>query len=92
MMSGPERWAGDHFGTAAWRSTAKQDYFECARQLGEFALAKFFDSGPLPRASVKSEHYETVTGADTLALALVELHLEILHITAVRYPPNTIDR
>jgi len=77
---------------AAWRSTAKQDYFECARQLGEFALAKFFNSGPLPRASAKSEHYETVTGADTLALALVELHLEILHITAVRYPPNTIDR
>ncbi|HEX5175571.1 MAG TPA: hypothetical protein VFV83_01005, partial [Chthoniobacteraceae bacterium] len=55
---------------AAWRSTAKPIYFECARQLGEFALAKFFDSGPLPRASLKSEHYETVTGADTLALAL----------------------
>jgi hypothetical protein len=77
---------------AAWRSTAKQIYFDCARQLGEFALSKFFDSGPLPRASLKSEHYETVTGADTLALALVELHLEVLHITAVRYPPNTIDR
>jgi hypothetical protein len=77
---------------AAWRSTAKQIYFDRARTLGEFALEKFFDGGPLPRASLKCDHYETITGADTLALALVELHLEILHITAVRYPPNTIDR
>jgi hypothetical protein len=77
---------------AAWRSTAKPVYFERARRFGEFALEKFFDNGPLPRASLQSDHYESATGADTLALALVELHLEILHITAVRYPPNTIDR
>jgi hypothetical protein len=77
---------------AAWRSTADPVYFNRAREFGEFALQKFFDSGPLPRASLKSEQYESVTGVDTLALALVELHLEILHITAVRYPPNTIDR
>ena len=77
---------------AAWRSTSKQIYFDRARTLGNFALEKFFDQGPLPRASLQSDHYETITGADTLALALVELHLEILHITAVRYPPNTIDR
>ena len=42
--------------------------------------------------AVARQHYETITGADTLALALVELHLSILHITAVRCPPNTIDR
>lgn len=77
---------------AAWRSTAKQVYLDRARALGDFALEKFFDQGPLPRASLSCDHYETITGADTLALALVELHLEILHITAVRYPPNTIDR
>jgi len=77
---------------AAWRSTARQVYFDRARMLGEFALEKFFDQGPLPRAGLQCDHYETITGADTLALALVELHLEILHITAVRYPPNTIDR
>ena len=46
----------------------------------------------LPRASLKTDHYETITGADTLALALVELHLHILHITAVHCPANTIDR
>jgi hypothetical protein len=55
-------------------------------------LKHFFDKGPLPRASLKSNHYEAITGADTLALGLVELHLHILAITAVRYPSNTIDR
>ena len=77
---------------AAWRSTAKQHYLDRARTLGDFAVEKFFDQGPLPRASLQCDHYEAITGAGTLALALVELHLEILHITAVRYPPNTLDR
>ena len=77
---------------AAWRSTARPVYLDRARLFGNLALEKFFDKSPLPRASLKSNHYETITGTDTLALALVELHLHILHITAVRYPPNTIDR
>jgi hypothetical protein len=77
---------------AAWRSTAQQVYLDRARALADFAVQKFFDQGPLPRASLKSHHYETITGADTLALGLVELHLHILAITAVRWPPNTIDR
>ena len=92
-----DAWAGT-FGqaislqVAAWRSTAKQEYLDRARALADFAVQKFFDQGPLPRASLKSHHYETITGADTLALGLVELHLHILAITAVRCPPNTIDR
>jgi hypothetical protein len=77
---------------AAWRSTSRPVYLDRARLFGNLALEKFFDKSPVPRASLKSNHYETITGADTLALALVELHLHILHITAVRYPPNTIDR
>jgi hypothetical protein len=77
---------------AAWRSTARPAYFNRARELGDFALANFFGENLLPRASLKSEHYETITGADTLVLALLELHLEVLHITAVRCPPNTLDR
>jgi hypothetical protein len=77
---------------AAWRSTANQVYLDRARALADFAVKHFFDQGPLPRASLKSNHYEAITGADTLALGLVELHLHILAITAVRYPPNTIDR
>ena len=77
---------------AAWRSTSKQEYLDRARALADFAVEKFFDQEALPRASLKSQHYESITGADTLALGLVELHLHILAITAVRYPPNTIDR
>lgn len=77
---------------AAWRSTAQQRYLDRARELADFALKHIFDQGPLPRASLKSNHYEAITGADTLALGLVELHLHILGITAVRCPPNTIDR
>ncbi len=77
---------------AAYRATAQEKYHKRAFKLGEIALEKFFDDSPLPRASLKSEHYESTTGADTLALALAELHLSTLHITAVRTPVNTIDR
>jgi hypothetical protein len=77
---------------AAWRHTADIKYFERARKLADFAIDRFLDKSPLPRASLKSEHYESITGADTLMLALLELHLNVLHITAVRCPPNTIDR
>jgi hypothetical protein len=76
---------------AAWRSTAQQKYLDRARYFGDWALKRFFDA-PLPRASTKSNHYEALSGTDTLALALVELHLNILGITAVRCPANTIDR
>jgi len=56
------------------------------------AIELFFQDNPLPRASLKTGHYESITGADTLALALVEVHLASLQITAVRAPDNTIDR
>lgn len=77
---------------AAWRHTAKPIYLEQARKFGDWAIEKFFGTNALPRASLKREHYESGTGADTLALGLAELHLQVLHITAVRCPPNTIDR
>jgi hypothetical protein len=77
---------------AAWRHSANHIYMERARTLGDWAVQKFWGTNPLPRASLKTYHYEAITGADTLALALLELHLNILHITAVRCPPNTIDR
>jgi hypothetical protein len=77
---------------AAWRSTARQEYLDRARALADFAVKNFFDQGPLPRASLRNSDYEAITGAGTLALGMVELHLHILAITAVRYPPNTMDR
>jgi len=77
---------------SAWRHTARPVHLEDARRLAAIAVEKFWGTSTLPRASLKSEHYESITGADTLALALVELHLNILAITAVRSPANTIDR
>ena len=77
---------------AAYRATSREKYYKRAFKLGEIAIEKFFGDSPLPRASLKSEHYESITGADTLALALAELHLSVLHITAVRTPVNTLDR
>jgi len=77
---------------AAWRSTARPVHLDHARKLADYGLKTFWAGGDLPRASSRTNHYETITGSDTLALALVELHLSILHITAVRCPANTIDR
>lgn len=67
---------------AAWRHSANADYMERARRIADLAVEKFLGTSPPTRRP----------GMDTLALALVELHLHILHITAVRYPQNTIDR
>jgi hypothetical protein len=69
---------------AAWRSTAKQEYLDSARSFAEMAVKRFWtNDNMIPNIT---------TGADTLVLSLLELHLSILHITAVRCPPNTIDR
>jgi len=67
---------------AAWRHSANPEYFERARKIADLAVEKFLGTNPAARGA----------GMDTLALALVELHLQILHITAVRCPQNTIDR
>jgi len=69
---------------AAWRSTAKQEYFDSARSFADIAVKRFWtNDNPIPTVT---------TGADTLVLSLLELHLSVLHITAVRCPSNTIDR
>jgi hypothetical protein len=77
---------------AAWRSTSRQEHLETATRLADLAVKQLWSDGPLPRAGLKAADYDAACGVDTLALALVELHLSILHITAVRCPPNTIDR
>ena len=77
---------------AAFSATARKEYHDRAFRLGEMAIENFFDNGALPRVSLKRNHYESITGADTLVLALAELHLSTLAITAVRAPVNTIDR
>jgi hypothetical protein len=75
-----------------FRSTGQTKYHHRAYALGEKAIELFWGDKPIPRASTKTSHYETITGCDTLALSLIELHLSNRHITAVRAPANTIDR
>lgn len=77
---------------AAFRITADELYFRRAFELGEIAIARFYGGKLLPRASLRTEHYESTTGANSLLLALVDLHLTTLTITAVRAPVNTLDR
>jgi hypothetical protein len=69
---------------AAWRYSAKDEYLDAARKYADVAVNSLWTGdNPIP----------TVTrGADSLVLSLLEMHLSILHITAVRCPPNTIDR
>jgi len=69
---------------AAWRSTSKQEYLDSARLFATIAGPRFWNTdAALPKVD---------QGADTLVLSSLELHLNILQITAVRFPPNTIDR
>jgi hypothetical protein len=77
---------------AAWRHTARAAYLDRARWFADWGVKQFWGEKLLPRAGTRSDHYEAITGADTLALAMVELHLQILGMTAVRCPSNTIDR
>lgn len=77
---------------AAYRFTHRNGYLNEARRFAQMAVGIFFQDSPLPRASFKTDHYESTTGSDTLALALAELHLSTRTITIVRTPANTIDR
>ncbi len=76
---------------ASWRFTQRPVYLEQARRFGQVAVNIFWQDNALPRASMKTGHYETITGADSLALALLELHCAVSGLTH-RIPSNTIDR
>jgi len=75
-------WAGE-YGAAvflqlmAHRLTGHAKYLGGARRLADEAVQLFFDAdNPLPKASSSCEHYESITSTDTLAYALLALHLE----------------
>ncbi|MHC4573642.1 MAG: hypothetical protein ACYS76_05850 [Planctomycetota bacterium] len=54
--------------------TGETRYLERADYYAERALELFFDgSSALPKATSKHNHYEAVTGSDTLMMALLEL-------------------
>jgi uncharacterized protein YyaL (SSP411 family) len=76
---------------AAHRWTKSPRYLEEALRLAQLAVETFWQDNPLPRASRHTGHYETITGADSLALALLEVHAAA-HQLNVHIPSNTIDR
>jgi hypothetical protein len=70
---------------------AQQVYFDRARELGDVAW-KILRPKRAPAREPEIRPLRNAHRCDTLALALLELHLDVLHITAVRCPSNTIDR
>jgi hypothetical protein len=76
---------------AAYRFTNKPVYLEQAQRLSRLALGLYWQDNPLPRASLKTGHYEAITGSDSLALALLHVHA-LEHPLPVNLPSNTIDR
>jgi hypothetical protein len=76
---------------AAWRFTREEKFLNQGRTFGRMAIEIFWQDNPLPRASMQTGHYETITGADSLALALLDLHAASHGLTNA-IPANTIDR
>lgn len=76
---------------AAYRLTKDSVYLEQACRFARMAVDMFWQDSPLPRASLKTDHYETITGADSLALALLEVHAARNNLD-ITIPSNTIDR
>ena len=76
---------------AAYRWSRREVYLERACALARMAVDVFWQDNPLPRASFKTGHYETITGADSLALSLLEVDA-ITRGLHVKIPSNTIDR
>jgi hypothetical protein len=74
---------------AAHRITAAPDYLQRANHLARQAIPLFWDKGPLPRASSRTTHYETITRADTLARSLLVLYGEMNNH---HLPTSYIDR
>jgi len=76
---------------AAYKLSRQRKYLAQGERLARTAVEIFWQDSPLPRASMQTGHYETITGADSLALALLELHAATHGLTN-RIPANTIDR
>jgi hypothetical protein len=76
---------------AAHEFTGKRRYLEEANRFAQLAVEIFWQDNPLPRASMQTGHYETITGCDSLALALLEVHA-VSNGLKQRIPSNTIDR
>lgn len=76
---------------AGYRLSGDRRYLTWARQLAGDAVQTYWQKNPLPKASVKTDHYESLTGGDSLALALLETAVAETP-AAAQVPSNTIDR
>lgn len=77
---------------AAHETTGDAKFLERARHFAALAKAAYWSDGiPLPKADPKCNHYENVTRADTLALALLKLHV-IENKLPVKIGISDIDR
>jgi len=58
----------------AYELTGQKEYLDRADHFARKAIRLFLDdSSPLPKATSKHDHYEAVTGGDTLMMALLKL-------------------
>jgi len=62
---------------SAFKLTGDGRYLNRACRFADQAVAVFWDDGPLPRASSRTRHYETITRADTLARSLLLLSAQL---------------
>jgi hypothetical protein len=63
---------------AAYRLTGQKKYLQRVQTLCDDALEVFWDDkSPLPKAGSKRNHYEAVSGSDTLLLALLAVYVEL---------------
>lgn len=76
----------------AYRLTKDKTHLLQARRRAEEAISMFWDkSSPLPKSSRLTDHYETITGAETLIYALFSLHV-IENNLPISLPFSDIDR
>jgi hypothetical protein len=74
-----------------YRLSGDRRFLDWARQLATEAVRIYWQDSPLPRASVRTDHYESLTGGDSLALALLEV-ATIDTPAAAQVPVGIIDR
>jgi hypothetical protein len=60
---------------AAHRISGDAKFLDRADHFARIAVDLLFDDGPLPRATSRHDHYETITRCDTLAMVLLDLWL-----------------
>ncbi len=76
---------------AAFKFTGKKLYLEQAERIARLAVDVLWQDNPLPRASTRTGHYESLCGPDTLALALLQVHAAQNDLK-IKLPTNSIDR